>query len=132
MKRRDLLKAALAMPFSAAVLPGALAPAWAAQVSTAGGRSRVRPGDSAWPSAARWDALKRNVDGRLLKLQSPFASRGATPTEAAGEALKQLKNPYYVGDEVALTQTVAGSRVAVATERLRGRRASRPPTSSPR
>ena len=105
MKRRDLLKAALAMPFSAAVLPGALAPAWAAQVSTAGGRSRVRPGDPAWPSAARWDALKRNVDGRLLKLQSPFASRGATPTEAAGEALKQLKNPFYIGDQPALTQT---------------------------
>ena len=105
MKRRDLLKAALAMPFSAAVLPGALAPAWAAQVSTAGWRSRVRPGDPAWPPAARWDALKRNVDGRLLKLQSPFASRGATPTEAAGEALKQLKNPFYIGDQPALTQT---------------------------
>ena len=78
---------------------GCLAPAWAGQMSAARFRSRVRPGDAAWPSAARWDALNRNVGGRLLGLQSPFASRGATPTEAAGEALKQLKNPFYIGDQ---------------------------------
>jgi hypothetical protein len=102
VKRRDLLKAALAMPFSA----GALAPAWAGSMSTASLRSRVRPGDAAWPTAARWDELKRKVGGRLLKLQSPFVDCGTTPTNAAcSEALKQLKNPFYIGDQPALTQT---------------------------
>ena len=105
MKRRDLLKAALAIPFSAAVLPGALAPAWAGQMSAARFRSRVRPGDPAWPAAARWDELEQNVGGRLLKLQSPFASCGTTPTQTSCEALKQLKNPFYIGDQPALTQT---------------------------
>ncbi len=106
MKRRDLLKAALAMPFSTAVLPGALAPAWSGQISTGPFRSRVRPGEPAWPSPARWDELKRNVGGRLLKLQSPFADCSTTPTNAAcSEALKQLKNPFYIGDQPALTQT---------------------------
>jgi len=105
VKRRDLLKAALAIPFSAAVLPGALAPAWAGQMSAARFRSRVRPGDPAWPAAARWDELEQNVGGRLLKLQSPFASCGTTPTQTSCEALKQLKNPFYIGDQPALTQT---------------------------
>ncbi|MBC7988864.1 MAG: FAD-binding oxidoreductase [Luteimonas sp.] len=106
MKRRDLLKAALAIPFSAAVLPGALTPAWAGSMPTAHLRSRVRPGDPAWPAAARWDTLKRNVGGRLLKLESPFANCGTTPTGApCSEALKQLKNPFFIGDQPALTQT---------------------------
>ena len=107
MNRRDLLKAAIAIPFLPAVLPRMFAPAWAGQaVIAAGLRSRVRPGDPAWPSVARWDELKRDVGGRLLKLESPFAGCGMTPIGAGcSEALKHLKNPYYIGDQPALTQT---------------------------
>ncbi|OOG37120.1 FAD-binding oxidoreductase [Rhodanobacter sp. C05] len=107
MNRRDLLKAAIAIPFLPAVLPRMFAPAWAGQaVIAAGSRSRVRPGDPAWPSVARWDELKRDVGGRLLKLESPFAGCGMTPIGAGcSEALKHLKNPYYIGDQPALTQT---------------------------
>ncbi|MEP7185416.1 MAG: FAD-binding oxidoreductase [Rhodanobacter sp.] len=103
MHRRHLLKAVLAAPF----LPLALSPAGRL---LAGARTtlrrlypRVRPGDSAWPKPAMWDALKRRVGGRLLKLQSPFAPDA--PATARAEALKHLKNPFYIGDQPALTQT---------------------------
>ncbi|MFC5740891.1 FAD-binding oxidoreductase [Dyella tabacisoli] len=106
MNRRDLLKAALAIPFLPAVLPRMLAPAWAAQIPTMLWHSRVRPGDPAWPSAARWEELSQRVGGRLIKLESPFTHCGATPVDAAcSEALKHLQNPYYIGDQPALTQT---------------------------
>jgi FAD/FMN-containing dehydrogenase len=106
MNRRDLLKAALAIPFLPAVLPRMLAPVRAGVMPPADFRSRVRPGDAAWPSAASWEELKRGVGGRLLKLESPFAHCAVTPTNAAcSEALRHLKNPYYIGDQPALTQT---------------------------
>ncbi len=42
----------------------------------------------------------------MLKLESPFASCGAYPQSAAcKELLKQIENPYFVGDNAALTQT---------------------------
>lgn len=104
MNRRDLLKAAIALPFLPGVFSGGLASAWAGTAAPL--RSRVRPGDPAWPSPARWEQLKRDVGGRLLKLKSPFASCGSTPAGAAcDEVLKHLDNPFYVGDQPALTQT---------------------------
>ena len=106
MKRRDLLKAAMAIPLLPGILSGGLATAWAAGAAPARLRSRVRPGDPAWPSAASWDQLKHDVGGRLLKLESPFAGCGSTPAGAAcDEALKHLDNPFYLGDQPALTQT---------------------------
>lgn len=106
MKRRDLLKAALAMPLLPSILSGGLATAWAAGAVPARFRSRVRPGDPAWPSAASWEQLKHDVGGRLLKPESPFAGCGSTPAGAAcDEALKHLDNPFYLGDQPALTQT---------------------------
>jgi len=104
MHRRDLLKAALTLP----LLPWALSPAAAAALPTplTGGalRSRVRPGDPGWPTAAQWDQLKGKVGGRLQALHSPFDA--CNPQNAVcQEALAQIKNPYYLGDEPALTQT---------------------------
>ena len=103
MNRRDLLKAALA----ASLLPLALTPAGRLLAGTrkhlAGLLRRVRPGEQAWPNQATWDGLKQQVGGRLLKLQSPFAPDA--PAAARAEALEQLKNPFYLGDQPALTQT---------------------------
>lgn len=103
MNRRDLLKAALA----ASLLPLALAPAGRLLASTRKHLPRllrrVRPGDRAWPNPATWDGLKHRVGGRLLQLQSPFAADASAAVRA--EALKQLKNPFYLGDQPALTQT---------------------------
>ena len=46
------------------------------------------------------------MGGRLLKLKSPFTDCTTTPARVAcSEALKHLKNPFYVGDQPALTQT---------------------------
>lgn len=48
-----------------------------------------------------WDALSARLGDRLLEPQSPFAQGGA----AAQEALKYLRNPYYLGDEIGLAQS---------------------------
>ena len=106
MKRRDLLKALLATPLLPGLLSAGRVLAGTAAVTPARLRLRPRPGDPGWPSAAEWDRLKREVGGRLLKLQSPFAGCGAGPVSAAcDEALKHLDNPFYLGDQPALTQT---------------------------
>ena len=104
MNRRDVLKAAFALPFLSGVMTGGIASALAAtgkKVANAF-RSRVRPGDPGWPSLAEWDGLKNEVGGRLLKLQSPFADPNSA---VCHDALKHIKNPFFIGDEPALTQT---------------------------
>ncbi|MEO6799084.1 MAG: FAD-binding oxidoreductase [Rhodanobacter sp.] len=103
MNRRDLLK----VSFAASLLPLALSPAGrllaSARKSLPGLVRRVRPGDRAWPNPATWDGLKQRVGGRLLKLQSPFAKDASAAARA--EAVENLKNPFYLGDQPALTQT---------------------------
>src|SRR5204863_7114500 len=67
---------------------------------------RVRPGDRAWPSAAKWEELNRKVGDRLIKVQWPVAGcQNAPDSTACNELFKQLKNPYYIGDQPGLTQT---------------------------
>ncbi len=96
MDRRSFLKAALALP----LLPGS------AGAQTAPGLSRVRPGQPRWPTAASWDDLNRDVGGRLIKLQSPLGVCQDQPSGAAcREVFKELKNPYFIGDDPSLTQT---------------------------
>ena len=103
MKRRDFLKAAAALPLlsldcSASTRSSARGPAVALH--------RVRPGDPAWPSEATWEALRREVLGRLVQVESPLSVCRAYPDGAAcAEVFRGLKNPYYIGDEPAMTQT---------------------------
>ena len=67
---------------------------------------RVRPSDPAWPREASWAKLNEAVGGRLIKVNSPLsACREAPDGAACGDLFKELKNPYYIGDDVALTQT---------------------------
>lgn len=106
MKRRELLKAALVLPF----LPLARSVnAWGvsskADLSTVASWSRVRPGQPGWPSAEQWAELGRQVGGRLSRPISPFTQCGASPSAECTEALREIKNPYYIGDNPALTQT---------------------------
>jgi FAD/FMN-containing dehydrogenase len=69
--------------------------------------SRVRPGDPEWPSEADWDRLGREVGGRLVKVRSPLAACAqALAGPDCADVFKRLKNPYYIGDEVGLTQTL--------------------------
>lgn len=67
---------------------------------------RVRPGDSAWPSQARWNGLFNAVGGRLVKLDDPLASCRVAPDGAACQAFfKEMRNPYFISDNPALTET---------------------------
>ena len=97
--RRRLLEILAGLPFMSGLAPRASA---AAQP-----KERVRPGDPAWPSEESWGRLGRAVEGRLIKVRSPLAACVGAPSNAAcAEVFKELKNPYYLGDEVGLTQSL--------------------------
>ncbi|WP_341319462.1 FAD-binding protein [Paraburkholderia sp. IMGN_8] len=67
---------------------------------------RSRPGDPSWPSAQAWQDLNRAVGGRMSPVTSPLATCAESPASAAClDVFKHLKNPYYIGDTPALTQT---------------------------
>src|SRR6266705_556820 len=103
MKRRNILRTLATLPLAGG-LPALLAPK-AAQAVTLHPNRRVRPSDSAWPSSGTWERLNREVGGRLIKLESPFVDCGAKSGGAAcRQALEHIKNPYFIGDQPALTQ----------------------------
>jgi hypothetical protein len=86
----------------------------------------VRPSDPGWPTTAQWAQLDRDVEGRLLKPVSPFLScSGSAGHSECATALQRIHNPYFIGDEPALTQasgwvdawTCESSAYAVAAER---------------
>jgi FAD/FMN-containing dehydrogenase len=104
MNRREWLKSALTLPLVPLLLSPAFNVAEAATSALAKWRSRVRPGEPGWPSSIQWGRLNEAVGGRLQRLQSPFESCAADNARCR-EALAQIKNPYYIGDEPALTQT---------------------------
>ena len=102
MNRRRLLQAAAA-PLLAGTSAGTFATAFAAPAVF----RRVRPGDPGWPSEARWEQLGRDVGGRLVKVPRPMeACRDAASSAACTALFKSLKNPYFIGDAVGLTQTL--------------------------
>ncbi len=102
MDRRQFLRSAAAVPAVSACAAELLgAPNVPARPA-----SRVRPGDPAWPSRERWEELKGAVHGRLIALKSPLEEcRNAPEGPACAELFKGLKNPYYIGDQPALTQS---------------------------
>jgi FAD/FMN-containing dehydrogenase len=91
-----------------AAMPAALvAPHLRAQANAGGALfRRVRPGEPGWPSDADWAALDRRVGGQLSRPGAPFSACVAGPDSAACRALlAQSRNPFFLGDEPALTQT---------------------------
>lgn len=67
---------------------------------------RVRPGDPDWPSPAAWESLRRAVRGNLIEVQPLFAACQEDPHGAACAAvLNGIKNPYFISDNPAGTQT---------------------------
>jgi FAD/FMN-containing dehydrogenase len=99
MKRREFLKSAAAIW----ILPiGCATPARRSETTL----RRVRPGEAGWPSTTQWETLDRQVGGRLIALKSPFERWRAEPNSAeCAEFFQKVKNPYYIGDDPALTQT---------------------------
>ena len=101
MNRRSLLRRAATLALLP-VLPRTLRSA----LSENAPARRVRPSDAGWPGEASWAELNEAVGGRLIKVNSPLsACREAADGAACGDLFKELKNPYYIGDNVALTQT---------------------------
>ncbi len=99
LSRRRLLGTLAGLPFLNSLVRDASA---AAQP-----QARVRLGDPAWPSEASWDQLDRDVGGRLIKVRSPLADCVSGSFDAGcAQVFKELKNPYYLGDEVGLTQSL--------------------------
>jgi hypothetical protein len=101
MDRRSLLRIIAALPFAKSFLTES------ASQAAAGPFSRMRPSDPNWPSEEAWGELGRWLDGQLIKVVSPLsACMGASPSEACAYLAKEIKNPYYLGDGVGLTQTL--------------------------
>jgi FAD/FMN-containing dehydrogenase len=100
LSRRRLLEILAGLPLLSAL-------AQSASVATTQPKTRVRPGDAGWPPEESWDQLNRDVGGRLIKVRSPLAACvGASSDAACAQVFKELKNPYYLGDEVGLTQSL--------------------------
>ena len=98
MNRRAFLKAI----GSAALLPMLPRRLWADTPFR-----RVRPSDAAWPSQAAWKQLNETVGGNLISVQFPISILKSDPDSAAAKTLLQnLKNPYYVGEQPGLTETL--------------------------
>jgi FAD/FMN-containing dehydrogenase len=85
-RRRRVLGAGLALA-AAAALP---------RVQANAATRWVQPGDPGWPDAARWADLKQAVGGRLSPVTLPDFGDPAVQ--------KLLSNPFYLGDQAALTQ----------------------------
>jgi FAD/FMN-containing dehydrogenase len=96
MMRRDLMKYAGAFSLMAAE---------AGAQSGAGGFRRVRPGDAAWPSDAKWQELNAKLGGQLSRVTSPLDACQGADQAACDAVFKGFKNPYFIRDNVALTQT---------------------------
>jgi FAD/FMN-containing dehydrogenase len=100
VQRRVLLKGLAALPLSAVVAAGAR-----------GGAVEpvrcVRPGEPGWPDPAAWAKLRKRVGGRLVKVKPPFAACAPDPGgPGCTDLFQNLRNPFYISDSVALTQTL--------------------------
>ncbi len=66
---------------------------------------RLRPSDPAWPKPEIWAQLKSAVGGNLVPVHPLFESCGTDPAgSACRDALQNIRNPYWVGDQAGGTQ----------------------------
>jgi FAD/FMN-containing dehydrogenase len=101
MRRRNLLKGIGASVLQFVFRPGLALPFGLKRSVT----HRVRPSDPSWPSAASWAKLKAAVGGNLLEPRALFAACQADVNDAAcAEVRKNIRNPFYIGDQPAGTE----------------------------
>lgn len=68
---------------------------------------RRRPSDANWPSRAAWKRLNDEVDGNLIPIESPIdACVKDVGSTACQNLIANIHNPYYIGDQPGLTQTL--------------------------
>jgi len=105
MTRKSFLKRLSTLPILPALWSHLMGSAGAAPPSPSPA-SRVRPSDPAWPEPAAWEKLNQAVGGRLIKVESPLAGyTTATNDTARAKILKDLQNPFYIGDQPGATQS---------------------------
>ncbi len=98
MNRRAFLKA---------IGSAALLPILPRRLSASTNFRRRRPSDAAWPSQSAWKRLNDAVGGNLIPVDFPLSLFKTDPAGAAAKLLSEnLKNPYYIGDQPGLTQTL--------------------------
>lgn len=69
--------------------------------------TRRRPGDALWPSKAAWERLNRETGGNLMRVAFPLdACKSAPQSTECATLFKNLRNPYFIGDNAGLTQTL--------------------------
>jgi FAD/FMN-containing dehydrogenase len=69
--------------------------------------SRRRPSDAAWPSPSAWKQLDDAVGGNLIPVSFPLSVFKTDPAGAAATLVaKNIRNPYFIGDQPGLTQTL--------------------------
>ena len=106
MNRRTLLKVAATSSLLAAGMPPKRSSADLTSALTGTTTRRVRPSDPSWPSLADWEGLNQAVGGRLVKVESPLAACADKPdTPACQELLRNLRNPFFIGDQPWATQS---------------------------
>ena len=75
-------------------------------LGTAGAAALPRPVFAAPSLSALWDELRGRIGSRLIPIQSPLVAAAKSGGVGADALFAALKNPYYLGDEPALTQTL--------------------------
>ncbi|MEO7523358.1 MAG: FAD-binding oxidoreductase [Ferruginibacter sp.] len=105
INRRKFLKGAILLPVISMGTSSLFASPWE-NFGKSKKFKRVRPKDALWPSSEKWEQLNKAVNGNLIKVESPLAAcKTTSDNSACGELFRNLKNPYYIGDNPALTQT---------------------------
>ena len=106
MKRRSFLKRLAEIPVLGFLWRHLLSPTESAGGPASASFRRVRPSDPSWPTAASWEKLKQDVGGHLIKVESPFtACESSLESASCQEVIKNLRNPYYIGDQAGATQS---------------------------
>lgn len=100
MRRRSFLKAV-----GASVLQASVGRLLVPRQAIGAVRRRVRPSDAGWPSTASWEKLNKAVGGNLIKPRGLFAACETDQGGAAcADAIKDMRNPIYIGDQPAGTE----------------------------
>jgi FAD/FMN-containing dehydrogenase len=85
----------------------ALFPSWLRSATAPKPFRRRRPSDPDWPSEASWKRLNDAVDGNLIRVEFPLDACIQDVQSAACKNLAaNIHNPYYIGDQPGLTETL--------------------------
>src|SRR5580704_13245160 len=80
---------------------------WPRSLFAARSFRRRRPSDPDWPSLAAWKRLNDEVGGNLIPVEFPIeACIKDVDSDTCKSLLATIKNPYYIGDQPGMTQTL--------------------------